>query len=103
MDLSTKANYVKRNHVTVARQIDYVFKQLSGKVILSGLHPICQSLNFDDRREFPNRGTQDMHAPIHVVNAPKVDINEDSDKVVVINKSITCALPDETEYLVISN
>lgn len=44
-----------------------------------------------------------MHAPIHVVDAPKVDINEDSDKAVVINKSITCAIPDETEYLVISN
>ena len=44
-----------------------------------------------------------MHAPIHVVDAPKVDINEDSDKVVVINESITCAIPDETEYLVISN
>ena len=28
MDWSTKVNYLKRNPVTVARQIDYVFKQL---------------------------------------------------------------------------
>ena len=40
MDWSTKVNYLKRNPVTVARQIDYVFKQLWGKVILSGMHPI---------------------------------------------------------------
>ena len=33
MDWNTKVNYLKRNPVTVARQIDYVFKQLWGKVI----------------------------------------------------------------------
>ena len=65
MDWSTKVNYLKRNPVTVARQIDYIFKQLWGKVILSGMHPIGQILNFDDRREVQNRGTKHMHAPIH--------------------------------------
>ena len=52
MDWSTKVNYLKRNPVTVARQIDYVFKQLWGKVIFSGMHPIGQILNFDDQRKF---------------------------------------------------
>ena len=33
MDQSTQVIYLKRNSVTVARQIDYVFKQLWGKVI----------------------------------------------------------------------
>ena len=33
MDWRTKVNYFKRNPVTVARQIDYVFKQLWGKII----------------------------------------------------------------------
>ena len=45
-------NYLRRNPVTAARQIDYVFKQSWGKVILSGMHPIGQILNFDGRREF---------------------------------------------------
>ena len=40
MDWNTKVNYLKRNPVTVARQIDYVFKQLWGNVILSRMHPI---------------------------------------------------------------
>ena len=75
MDWSTKVNFSKRNPVTVARQIDYVFKQLWGKVILSGMHPIGQILYFDDRREFQNRGTERMHAPIHVADAPKIEVN----------------------------
>ena len=66
-------NYLKRNPVTVARQIDDLFQQLWGKVILSGMNPIGQILNFDDRREFWNRGTEYMHAPIHVLDAPKTD------------------------------
>ena len=66
------------------------------------MHPIGQILNFDDRREFQNRGAEHVHAPIHVVDAPKIGENEDS-WVVDINKYITCALPDETKYLEISS
>ena len=49
-------NYLKKKTpFTVARQIDYVFKQLWGKVILSGMHPIGEILSIDDCREFQNR------------------------------------------------
>ena len=102
MDWSTKVKYLKRNPVTVARQIDYVFRQLWGKVILSGMHPIGQVLNFDDRREFQKRGTEHMHVPIHVVDAPKIDENEDNEVVEFIDKYITCSLPDENKYPEIS-
>ena len=98
MDWSTKVNYLKRNPVTVARQIDYVFKQLWDKVILRGMHPIGQILNLDDQREFQNRGTDHTHASIHIVDAPKIDGNEDSEVVEFIDKYITCALPDATKY-----
>ena len=80
-----------------------MIKQLWGKVILSGVHPIGQILNFDDQREFQNRGTGHMHAPIHIVDAPKIDENEDSEGVEFIDKYITCSLPDETEYPEMSN
>ena len=36
MDWSQKCNYLKRNPVTVAREIDHIFKNIWGKVILSG-------------------------------------------------------------------
>ena len=101
MDWSTKVN-LKQNPVTVARQIDYVFKQLWGKVILSGMHPTGQILNFDDQREFQNRGTEHIHAPIHIVDFPKIDENEDCE-VAFINYCISCALLNETKYPEISN
>ena len=55
VDWSTKVNCLKIIPVTVAKQIDYVFKQLWGKVILSGMHPIGEILSIDDCREFQNR------------------------------------------------
>ena len=65
---STKVNYLKRNLVTVAKQIDFIYSQLWDKVVLSGIHPIGEILNFDDRRKIQNRETEHMHAPIHVVD-----------------------------------
>ena len=42
MDWSTKVKYLKRNPVTVARQVDYIFRQVFGKILYSGMHPIGQ-------------------------------------------------------------
>ena len=67
------------------------------------MHPIGQILNFDDQREFQNIRTEHNHAPIHIVDAPKIDENEDSEVVEFIDKYITCALPDETKYPEMSN
>ena len=78
MDWSTKMNYLKRNPVTVARQIDNLFQELWGKVILSGMHPIGQILNFDDR-EFQNKGMEQKYAP-------KIDENNDSEVVEFIDQ-----------------
>ena len=103
MDWIIKVNYLKRNLVIVARQLDYVFKQLWGKVILGGMHPIGQILNFDDGRDLQNRGTQHMHVPIHIADAPKIDENKCSEVVEFIDKYITYALPDETNYSEMTN
>ena len=35
------------------------------------MHSIGQILNFDAQREFQKRGTEHIHAPIHVADAPK--------------------------------
>ena len=59
------------------------------------MHPIGQVLNHDDRREFQSRGVEHVHTSIHVVGAPKIDENEDSDVVEFIDKYITCSMPDE--------
>ena len=52
MDWKTKQSWLSRNPVTVAKQIDYIFEQLWGKVILSGANPIgWEILNYDRRIE----------------------------------------------------
>jgi hypothetical protein len=66
----TKRRWLEHNPVTVARQIDYIFEQLWGKVILSGLHPIGQVLNYDLRKEMLGRGTAHFHSAIHFKDAP---------------------------------
>ena len=44
-----------------------------------------------------------MYVPIYVVDALKIDENEDSEVVEFIDKYITCALTDETKYPEVSN
>ena len=61
---------MRKNPVTVARQIDYTCRQLWGKVLFGGMHPICQILNNDVRKEFPNRRTEHIHVSFHLVDGP---------------------------------
>ena len=93
MDWKTKVMWLKRNPVTVARQIDYIFRQVFSKILYSGMHPIGQILNHDDRR-----GAEHPHAGIHVKDASKIDENEDSEVEEFIDRYITSSFPDESKY-----
>ena len=84
--------YLKRHPVTVAFQIEYIFRQVWGKVLPSDIHPIGQILNFDDWGEYQGRATEHFHDPIYVADAPKIDKNTDK-KVGTIDRYITCFLP----------
>ena len=98
MHWGDKVMWIKRNPVTAARMIDDRFRQLFGKILYSGMHPVGKIINHDDRREFQGRGAQHPHATLHVEGAPRLD--EDDDNVVTnfIDKYISCAIPDEKEY-----
>ena len=98
MDTQTKMNILKRNPVAVARQIDHIFQSVWNNVVMSGLHPIGQILNFDERGEFQSSGTKHIHATLHIKDAPKVDVDTDEEVTSFIDKHITCAIPDETKY-----
>ena len=63
------------------------------------MHPIGQIINYDDMREFQNRGKYHMHVQIHVQDAPTINEDDDADDRKVadfIEKYITCSLPNET-------
>ena len=67
------------------------------KVILSGMHPIGQILNYDYRREHQGNGTEHFHTPIHVLDAPKLDEHDDDVVTYFIDKYVTCSLSDANE------
>ena len=61
-------------------------------MLLSSMHPIAQMLNFDDLREYQERGTEHFNASIHVADAPIIDKNTDEQVVDFIDRYITCYL-----------
>jgi len=97
MDKKTKRTWLARNPVTVARHIDFIFRKLWGNVILSGLHPVGQILNYDIRKEMQSRGTAHFHSAVHVKDAPIVDKNPDDDVISLIDKHISSVVPQVEE------
>ena len=98
MDWADKVKMLKRNPVTAARMIDDRFRQLFGKVLYSGMHPIGQILNHDERREFQSRGAEHTHAIIHVKDAPKLDEDDDSKITKFIDKYCTNLIPEKDDH-----
>lgn len=88
MDWSTTLNYLKRSPVMVARQIDYVFKELCGEVILSVMHPLATFWILSTER---SSKVEEIHSPIHIVDAPNIDKTECSVVVKFINMCHTCS------------
>ena len=56
----------------------------------------------DCKSEFQDRGNEHLHAAIHVVDAPKIDIDEDEEVTEFIDKYITCSIPNESIYPVLN-
>ena len=98
MDWKTKVMWLKRNPVTVVRQIDHIFRQVFGKVMFSGMHPVGVIINFDAKNEYQNRGPQHPHFFMHVEGAPIINENEDIEVERFIDKYISCSLPSKTDF-----
>ena len=87
MITTEKMNWLKRNPVIAARQTDYLFTKFLGpNVIMSSMHRIGETINYDETREFRGRCVQHPHCAIHVKDALKLDENTDSEIVEFIDK-----------------
>lgn len=91
MDKKTKRNWLARNPVTIARHINFIFRKLWGNVILSGLHPVRQILNYDIRKEMQSRATAHFHSAVHVKEAPIIDKNSDEEVISFVDKYVRCS------------
>ena len=97
--IKERHNLLKRNPVTVAEHVDYKYKVIFGRAVLvSGMHPIGPILNYDSKREFQLRGPEHPRCGFHVMGAPRIDENDDSEVIAFIDKYITCSVPNEKEY-----
>ena len=78
MTFEQKSMWLRRNPVTVARHYNHCINTIFGnKVLFSGLHPVGQILDVYCKSEFQDQGNKHLHAVIHVVNAPKIDVDDD--------------------------
>ena len=98
MPWKNKVDWIKRNPVTAARMIDDRFRQLFGKIIYSGMHPVGQVIDHNERREFQARGAEHPHGILHVKGAPVFDEDSDAKVIKFIDKYITCSIPDKEKH-----
>lgn len=62
------------------------------------MHPVGQILIDDEKREFQNRGTEHIHPPVRVIDAPRLAENDKTkiDEVgSFIDKCISCSVPNK--------
>lgn len=69
-----------------------------GKIIYSGMHPVGQVIDHNERREFQARGAEHPHGILHVKGAPVFDEDSDAKVVKFIDKYITCTIPDKDKF-----
>ena len=50
------------------------------------------------RREYQGKETQHFHASLHIENTPKIDEDEDEVGTKLIDKYISCLLPNPDQY-----
>lgn len=73
MNWQTKQNRLKRNPLTVTRQINYTFPQVWTKVIICRAHHIEQIHNYEIRTEMQGMGTRHsfFYSAIHIKKMPQ--------------------------------
>ena len=53
---------------------------------MSGMHPIEQILNYDNKREFQLRGAKHPRCGFYIMGAPRINENGDSEVTAFIDK-----------------
>ena len=75
---------------------DQVTLHDDNKVLFRGLYPVGQILDVNYKSEFQDRGNEHLHAAIHVVDAPKIDVDDDEKVIEFIDRYIPCSIPNKS-------
>ena len=95
---SERADLIRRDPVTCARYFDHRSKELF-KVLRSEVSPLGKLTDYYLRIEFQHRGSPHVHSLLWVQDAPKYGHNPLHEVIEFIDRTISCALPDETSML----
>ena len=95
---SERADLIRRDPVTCARYFDHRSKELF-KVLRSEVSPLGKLTDYYLRIEFQHRGSPHVHSLLWVQDAPKYGHNPLQEVIEFIDRTISCALPDETSML----
>ena len=90
-----KSNWLRRNPVTAARHFQYRLNAFFNDFLKSTARPLGEISDYAIRIEFQARGSPHAHTVIWVKDAPKFDVNEDSEVTDFIDQYITCAKPED--------
>ena len=95
---SERADLIRRDPVTCARYFDHRSKELF-KVLRSEVSPLGKLTDYYLRIEFQHRGSPHVHSLLWVQDAPKYGHNPLHEVIEFIDRTISCALPEETSML----
>lgn len=95
LSIEERSNWLKCNPVTAARHFQYRLDTLLQELLKSSAKPLREIVDYGIRIEFQARGSPHAHCVICLKDAPRYDIDQDSEVCAFIDKYISCAIPSE--------
>ena len=95
LSFEDKSNWLRRNPVTAARHFQYRLNTFVQDFLKSNAHPLGEIVDYGIRIEFQAQGSPHAHCVMWVKDAPKYDVDDDSDVCAFIDQYISCAIPSQ--------
>lgn len=99
LSFEQRSMWLRSNPVTAARQFEYRLQLLIKHVLKSEAQPLGQIVDHVVRIEFQARGSPHAHILLWVKDAPKLDVQTDTQVCDFIKLHVTCALPEDDPEL----
>ena len=93
LSFQEKSNWLRRNPVTAARHFHYRLNTFFQEFLKSTAKPLGEIVDYAIRIEFQARGSPHAHCVIWVKNAPKFEVDDNSEVCDFIDQYISCEIP----------
>ena len=97
--MEVESMWLRSNPVTPARMFQYRLDAFVITFLKSSAQPIREVIEYVIHIEFQARGSPHAHTLIWIKDAPKLGYADEADVKALIDKYISCSLPDNDEEL----